>query len=44
MKDEGLGSRALVVFSGGGDTLSVTKGREANSVCLDSRAYGGDNI
>lgn len=39
-----MGSRALVVFSGGRNTLSITKGREANSVCLDSRAYGGDNI
>lgn len=44
MKDEAMGSRALVVFSGGGNILPITKGREANSVCLDSCAYGGDNI
>lgn len=39
MKGGGMGSRAQVVFSGGRNTLSVTKGREANSVCLDSHIW-----
>ena len=39
-----MGSRGPGGLCGGRNTLSITKGREANSVCLDSHAYGGDDL